>query len=466
MHKEGEVDSMKWRVFAAVVMLSLLVAACGSKAGEEPTPTPIPTSVVPDKPTYEVQRGTVEELEEFTARVSPTKEEALYFRKGGYVEVAYADRGEWVEEGTVLAELEVEDLENELALAQVDLESAQKQYQAAEEAVERQLFSARMNLRAAELRLERTKKSPPITNLTSLRIAVDRAEENLDRAEIAYKEALDRPWEPQRVRDSLLENITNAERALEEARARYDEAVAGAAQRQLGYEGDVALQELEVEKAQQEIAWLERGVDASLTQRVESAQLRMDRLEAQIKSVQLIAPFDGELTSFTVIPGNAVDARKNVAVIADPREVEITADLTGNQMSIMEEGMPCEVTWSRRPGEVFTGVIAQLPYPYGTGGGSVRVENPDERTHITLDIDIEETGLEAGDLVKATVLIERSEDTLWLPPAAIRTFEGRKFVMVRVGDRLQKVDVKPGVEGQDRVEILEGLEEGQTIEGL
>jgi multidrug efflux pump subunit AcrA (membrane-fusion protein) len=38
--------------------------------------------------------------------------------------------------------------------------------------------------------------------------------------------------------------------------------------------------------------------------------------------------------------------------------------------------------------------------------------------------------------------------------------------MVRVGDRLQKVDVKLGVEGQDRVEILEGLEEGQIIEGL
>jgi multidrug resistance efflux pump len=457
---------MKWRAFAAVVLLSLLVVACGPRTGEEPTPTPIPTSVVPDKPTYEVQRGTVEQLEEFTARVSPLKEEALYFKKGGYVSVAYADRGEWVEEGTVLAELEIEDLENQLALAQVDLDSAQKQYEAAEEALERQLFSAEMSLRSAQLRLQKAQESPPITNLTSQRLAVQRAEENLEKAKIAYKEALDRPWEPQRVRDGLLENITNAERALEEARARYNEAAASAAQRQASYESDIALLQLDVEKAQQEIAWLERGVDASLTQRVESAQLRMERLQAQIKEVQLVAPFDGELTSFTVVPGRSVDARKNVAVIADPREVEITADLSGNQMSIMEEGMPCEVTWSRRPGEVFTGIIAEMPYPYGTGGGSVRVENPDERTHILLDTDIQETGLEAGDLVKATVLIERSEDTLWLPPAAIRTFEGRRFVMVRVGDRLQKVDVKLGVEGQDRIEILEGLEEGQIIEGL
>ena len=89
----------------------------------------------------------------------------------------------------------------------------------------------------------------------------------------------------------------------------------------------------------------------------------------------------------------------------------------------------------------------------------------DERVHITLD-NLEGTGLKAGDLVRVTVLIEQSPDTLWLPPAAIRTFEGRKFVMVRVGDRLQKVDVKLGVEGEDRVEITDGLEEGQIIEGL
>jgi multidrug efflux pump subunit AcrA (membrane-fusion protein) len=106
-----------------------------------------------------------------------------------------------------------------------------------------------------------------------------------------------------------------------------------------------------------------------------------------------------------------------------------------------------------------------LPYPYGTGGGVAKVEDQDERVHISLTAP-DSAELEVGDLVKVTVLIERSEDTLYLPPAAIRTFEGRKFVMVKVGDRLQKVDVKLGIEGEDRVEILDGLEEGQVIEGL
>jgi multidrug efflux pump subunit AcrA (membrane-fusion protein) len=456
---------MKWRLLTAILIISVLVVGCQPDANEEPTPTPIPTSMVPDKPTYEVQRGTVENKEQFTARVSPVNEEALYFKKGGYVEVAYADRGDWVEEGTVLAELEIDDLLSQLALAQVDLESAQKQYALAEETHERSLFNAQTNLDVAELRLERARAQTPISNLTSLKLAVEKAAESLEEARVVYKEALDRPWEPQRIRDSLLKNITSAERAYQENKARYDEAVLRAQQSQAAYEIDIKLLEIDVEKVRQEIEWLQRGVDPSLAQRVESNQLKVDRLNAEIETAQLIAPFDGELTSFNVIPGKAVEARKAVAVIADPSTVDVTADLTTNQMSVMEEGMPAEVTFSSRPGEVFEAIIAQLPYPYGTGGGEVKVEDRDERTHITI-LNMENTGLEAGDLVRVTVLIEQSLDTLWLPPAAIRTFEGRKFVMVRAGDRLQKVDVKLGVEGEDRIEILDGLEEGQIIEGL
>lgn len=456
---------MKWRLLTIVMIVSFLAVGCGPQTSEESTPTPIPTSMVPDKPTYVVQRGTVENKEQFTARVSPVNEEALDFKKGGYVKVVYVDRGDWVEAGTILAELEIDDLENQLALGQVDLESAQEQLAVAEEAHERQMFSAEVSLQIVKLRLERAKAGAPISNLTSLRIGVDRASEALAEARIVYKEALDRPWEPQRIRDAMLKNITSAERAYQEAKARQDEAVLRANQSQSTHDIDIALLEIDVQKAEQEIAWLERGVDPALAQRVESAQLRLDRLVAQIDTARLIAPFDGELTSFNVIPGKAVEARKTVAVIADPSLVNITADLTSNQMSLMEEGMPAEVTFSSRPGEAFEAFIQQMPYPYGTGGGAVQVEDADERIHVTIS-DMESTDLKAGDLVRVTVLIEKSEDILWLPPAAIRTFEGRKFVMVRVGERLQKVDVKLGVEGEDRVEITAGLEDGQTIEGL
>ena len=54
---------------------------------------------------------------------------------------------------------------------------------------------------------------------------------------------------------------------------------------------------------------------------------------------------------------------------------------------------------------------------------------------------------------------------VWLPPQAIRNFQGRNFVIVQDADRQRRVDVRVGIESQERVEILEGLEEGQTIIG-
>ena len=139
---------MKWRLMLVwLLVLPLALLGCGPRPEEEATPTPIPTSVVPDKPTYVVQRGTVENLEQFTARVSPLSEESLFFRRSGYVKVVYVDREDWVEPGDVLAELELEDLMNQLSLADVDLESAKKRYAAAEEELERRIYTLTSALR-------------------------------------------------------------------------------------------------------------------------------------------------------------------------------------------------------------------------------------------------------------------------------------------------------------------------------
>jgi RND family efflux transporter MFP subunit len=231
------------------------------------------------------------------------------------------------------------------------------------------------------------------------------------------------------------------------------------------HEIDLDLLRKDVERAEQELVWLESGVDPALQQRVESAQITVERIQTQLDNARLTAPFSGEITAITTTPGKGVEARKAVAEIADPNEYDITSDLPGNQMDLLEEGMSAQVTLSRAPGQIFEALIQTMPYPYGTGGGSVQVEDMDQRTHIVL-LNPDELDLRVGDLVKVTVMVEQSLDTLWLPPAAIRTFEGRRFVMVRIEDKLRKVDVKLGIEGEDRVEILSGLEEGQIVEGL
>jgi multidrug efflux pump subunit AcrA (membrane-fusion protein) len=68
-------------------------------------------------------------------------------------------------------------------------------------------------------------------------------------------------------------------------------------------------------------------------------------------------------------------------------------------------------------------------------------------------------------VAKVRVVLEEKEDVLWLPPDAIRSFEGRQFVVIREGDRERRAPVEVGIRTDDRVEILEGVEAGNSIVG-
>src|SRR5690606_28851019 len=118
------------------------------------TPTPIPTAIVPTKPTYTVQRGEVVNELEFSGRISPVLEEDLFFRTNGRVRSVFNKRNDMVTKGQVLAELEIDALERELESATLELERAQMRLEQAEKDIAYQLEVAQTNLEIAQLQLE------------------------------------------------------------------------------------------------------------------------------------------------------------------------------------------------------------------------------------------------------------------------------------------------------------------------
>lgn len=63
------------------------------------------------------------------------------------------------------------------------------------------------------------------------------------------------------------------------------------------------------------------------------------------------------------------------------------------------------------------------------------------------------------------IVLEESSDTLTIPRSALREFNGRTYVRVLEGESRREVDVRTGIENDTRVEILEGLEEGDLVIG-
>lgn len=443
----------------------MMVTACAllptgrsrAPAREEPTPTPIPTPIVPTKPTYRVERGEVVKKLLFTGRIAPVVERELFFRTSGRVRHVYVKRGDFVKAGQVLADLEIDDLERELASAQLELERAQVRLQAAENELANAIKRAQVNLEIARLQLEAIKARDPSPRKMQVEADLQRAELELRQAQEAYNAIASRADAGMLPQAIALQNATLN---YQQAKAAYDLAMQDVANHQY----EVAIQERQVQLAQLVLEELNRGVDPLLKNDVQRAQLAVQKLEAAIADAQIIAPFDGQVLSISLSEGRPVEAFRPVVTVADPTQLEVSADLVSTQLQELAEGMPATVVLVSRPGKEIKGTIRRLPYPYGTGGSS-QVEEEDKSTRIALEASAAESGFEMGDLARVTVLLERKENVLWLPPQAIRTFEGRRFVVIQDGEAQRRVDVKVGIEGEDRVEIQEGLTEGQIVIG-
>ncbi|NLG27452.1 MAG: HlyD family efflux transporter periplasmic adaptor subunit, partial [Chloroflexi bacterium] len=202
--------------------------------------------------------------------------------------------------------------------------------------------------------------------------------------------------------------------------------------------------------------------DPSLAKAITRSELSLARLQGQYNTTIITATIAGRVTSLAAYEGRTAKAYDPLVVVSDDSTLEISADPSSTQKEQLTEGMAVSIELPSFPGQTYEGTIVKLPYPYGSGGGG-NVEDPDTRTHIALTS--AGVTLRAGDLVRLTVTLERHEDVLWLPPAAIQRFSGRRFVLVDEGGRQRPIDVRLGLESADRVEIVEGLVDGQVVVG-
>jgi len=194
-------------------------------------------------------------------------------------------------------------------------------------------------------------------------------------------------------------------------------------------------------------------------QEVELAQIALDELNASYSNVRITAPFDGTVFSVSILDGSPVEADQAVIVVANMDDLIVSATLSADEMSLLTAGM--NVTVSPVGGDTQTaqGTIRSLPYPYG----SVDTESPDGSVQVDLDRSPLELGYNVGDLVSMSIVLEKKTDALWLPSQAVREFEGRYFVILQDGEGQRRVDVKVGIMEDDRIEITEGLAEGQVV---
>lgn len=453
--------AQKLFVLAAAIWLagcSALTSSTTSRRGsaEEPTPTPIPTAIVPVNPIYTAQKGEVVKLLEYTGRVSPTTEKDLFFRTNGRIRSINVKTDQMVKAGELLAELENDNLERDLASAKLNYDRAKSKLDDSRRALDAQRAKAKLNVEIAQINLEQARAQDLTPRKTLAAIDLEKAKLALDKAQQAYDGIA---WRNDKGASAEAANLQQATLNHNQAKANYDLAMQTLANQRF----QIAILEKQVQQAQLALNELNQEADPLLANDLEVSGLNVKKLEAALADAQILAPYDGKVMSISASEGRAATAFQPAIVLGDLSKLEIKANLSSTEVSQLAVGMPAKLSLSSRPSEVFDGLITRLPpttIPAGTNAADV-----DKATVVTINDPAKASKLELGDLVKTIVTVTKKDDALWLPPQAIRTFEGRKFVVIKEGAGQRRVDVKTGIESVERVEILDGLTAGQQVLG-
>jgi HlyD family secretion protein len=463
---------MKHKLILFLILVLFVLTACAPQ-GAPSAPTPIPTPIVAQKPTYTVQRGEVVRVLELRGRVSAVKQEDLFFGVNGVVDQVLVSRGDMVKAGQVLAHLtERESLEAALADSRLDLIKTQKALDALTEEADLHSAEALVAMLKAQTELEEAKNErarldrPRASAITIAEAETHFAlmEENLIEARKQWENVENRlVTDPERA--MALMNLTNAQRARDQALANLNWYVGHSTEQQISAaDAKVALAEAKYQEAVREYERLKDGPDpydiAIAEATLARAQVNLNKAQADLDNLTITAPFDGQVLSMAMAPGMQVTAFKTVLTLVDPEGLEITLLPTSTELAEISVGQAALIRLPNRPGQEYSGIVRHLPLSSGSSSSgqgsdqSVRVSLEDSSTELTM-----------GEVATVLIQLEERENTLWISPAALRTFQSRDFVIIQDGEVQRRVDIRLGLKSQDRVEILEGLSEGQVVLG-
>jgi membrane fusion protein, multidrug efflux system len=206
-----------------------------------------------------------------------------------------------------------------------------------------------------------------------------------------------------------------------------------------------------------------RSLDESAAN-LEVAQAKLSLSQATAARLKITAPFDGMTGIRTVNVGDYLKDGGDIVNIEDIAAVYVDFRLPERFQSKVKKGQKAQVDMDALPGRKFTAVIQAIDPMLDANGRSVGVR---------ACIDNRQNQLRPGMFARVNTVFSERERAIVVPEEAIVPQAGKQFVIKLLdgADKgteketktTQRVEVKVGIRRPGKVEILEGLAEGDEV---
>jgi membrane fusion protein, copper/silver efflux system len=182
----------------------------------------------------------------------------------------------------------------------------------------------------------------------------------------------------------------------------------------------------------------------------------MEKWETRVPhdTVEIQAPFSGIVQRIGAEPGKNFGMGDELLELTDLQTVYVWANFYQEDLALLKEGMPVEITTSAWPGEIFHGKIAVVNPFLDSDSRTVRVridiENPDLKLRPEMFVDVG-LDIDAG-------------ERLAVPVNAVLPTGEHNIVFVDKGQgELQPRFIELGEQYGDYYEVKSGLNEGERV---
>lgn len=193
---------------------------------------------------------------------------------------------------------------------------------------------------------------------------------------------------------------------------------------------------------------------------MEAAQMNLKNLEKNLLDATMKSPIDGIVTFVDVKlkRGDFIQPYQVIVQLADPDALQIMFDSQRvNNAEIIKPGMGAELTF----GTVKTnGKVVSCPY--SSPEDSDRKDGKDDNA-IILEAEKLPEDIKMGDSIDIGIILEKKENVLTIPLDALRSYMGRNYVYLLVGNSRREANVEIGIKSATEIEIISGLNEGQQV---
>jgi len=173
------------------------------------------------------------------------------------------------------------------------------------------------------------------------------------------------------------------------------------------------------------------------------------------KPLELKAPISGVIIERKSTVGELIGKETEIYTISDPADLWVIAEIKERDIGAIKVGQETGFSVLAYHGETFHGKIVLV---------GNRVESESRTLEVRIEVGNADGRLKPGMFADVEIATTALDGVLVISDQALQTLEDQQIVFVALDEtRFEKRTVKTGLEQHGRVQILDGLKEGERV---